>query len=215
MPKVISLDEIPREPKRRIVVLDDGRELPLSLEIALAAGLIAGREVKETAVTEAVERDALKEAMDTAIKLLTRKDQSEAQLRRALAEFGRKAADEVVEKCREWGYLDDRRLAEGIVGDSIRLKKLGPRRIRQELRKRGIDEELAEEVRQERASDEAPLVERAIEALETKRRSYGRLDEQTARRRAMGFLQRRGFDYETVRAAVDQFLGSGSEDGTV
>jgi regulatory protein len=206
MPVITEFREIPRKPKRRIMVLDDDREIEIGLEIALTAGIAEGRTVTPQGLHRAILDDQLREAQDTALRLLSHKQLSHGELRRKLSLFGKEAVENAVAKCAEWGYLNDRKLAELIVRDSVELKRHGPRRIRQTLYKRGIDEETANAAVAAFDGEQPPLVEQALAALKSKRRSLERLDEQTARRRITGFLQRRGFDFGTIREATDVFM---------
>ena len=207
MPRVMALEEMEREPKRRAVVFEDGSRVDMELEIALQAGLLPGRDVPGDVIAEAVERDRLRAAETLALSLLNRKDRSEAHLRRELRkEFDEAVTDAVVRKCIEWGYVDDQRLAERLTRDSMRLKKLGPARVRQELKRRGITSEMADAVQKEQAAGEPPELDRAMAALASKRMTYGRLDREVAERRAVGFLQRRGFSLSVAFDAVRKFL---------
>jgi len=204
MPKVTSLEEIPENRKRRHVVFADAPTVELSLEVACAAGLLPGRTVSRAAVRKAQKEDALRRAEEDALALLRRKDRSEAELRRALASAGHGAevVEAILKKCRGWGYLDDRRLAERLVSDGIELKHLGPARIKRQLRERGLDPALGESVRKQVAGEEPSLVERAVAALASKRKSYARLEPEVARRRMIAFLERRGFEFDTIRKAL-------------
>jgi regulatory protein len=210
MPTVKTLEEIHGvrgKKDRRTVVFDDAEPVELSLGIAAAAGLLPGATVTDKAVREALAEDRRTQAQSEALKLLARKDVTEKEMRTHLREFPADVADAVVAKCREWGYLDDQRFAQHLVNDSIELKKLGPARIRQALRRRGVPDDITEQAMGATAREDSDHVEQALRALRTKRLSYARLDPETARRRMYGFLQRRGFAFDTVRAAVDQMLG--------
>ena len=207
MPLIAAIEELPDLPKRRQVILEDGRHFELDLEVLLQAGILPGRNVPEEDIAEAVERDQLREVEKAALGLLRRKDLSESGLRKLLVtDHTQRAVDTIIEKCREWGYLDDRRLAERLYRDSVNLKRLGPMRVRQELTKRGIPEEIRDEVCREQSEDMPPQVEQALAALKPKRRTYARLDKETAERRIMGFLQRRGFTFDIAREATRHFL---------
>ncbi len=210
MPTVTSIEEIPNDRskrRRRVIVFDDAASVELDHARAIAAGIRVGGTISQSDLAELVRSDRVALAEKDALALLTRRDHSEAELRKKLRakEHDAAAIDVVVARCKEWGYLDDERLARHLVNDAINLKRLGPARIKQKLGALGIDKDVAREA-VSHAEDDAPSpVEQALGALATKRRSYARLDQETARRRMYGFLQRRGFNFDTVRAAVEQF----------
>ena len=204
MPTVTALEEVPGDAKRRHVIFADAPTVELSLEIALEAGLLPGRTVPPSVIEQACWKDALKRTENDALSFLSRKDLSETELRRRLLSRGHaeEYVEAIIEKCRQWGYVDDRRLAEQLVADGVALKHLGPARLRQKLRERGIGEELAEEVLRTFENRQPPLVEQAVSALRGKMRAYARLVPEVARRRMIAYLQRRGFDFDTIREAL-------------
>jgi regulatory protein len=213
VPTITALKEIPRKPKRRIVEFSDAEPVELSLEIIAVQGLLVGRTVTADTLRTACKDDARKMAETFALKLMNRKNCSEQGLRKALTGQGwsGQMADEIVDKCRTWGYLNDKRLAELVVNDAIGRKHLGPARIRQTLRSKGIDEGVGAAAQERAAAAEPPLVEQALAALKGKERGYARLDAETAKRRIIAFLQRRGFGFDTIRAVLAR-VGAAKEE---
>ncbi len=216
MPTVKALEEIPNERgkrDRRNVVFEGASTVELSLEIAMRAGFVPGREIDAASIRIAVEEDGLARAEKDAMAMLSRKDFTERELRDRLAkrEHQPKAIETVIERCLGWGYLDDSRFAERFVSDSIELKRHGPTRIRQALRKRGVPDQLAEEALAKARAETPSLVDQACAALVSKRRSYARLEPEVARRRMTAFLQRRGYDFDTVRSAIKLFEARAEE----
>ena len=134
------------------------------------------------------------------MKALTRRDHSEAELRRKLGERGISAAvvEETIGKLKESRYLDDGRFARRWAESAVRNGKGYGFRIRFELSRRGIADELAEEIT---AQLSAEYVEAdTIQALVT--RKFPGFDPHFAddrrKRRIIGFLQRRGFSLTAI-----------------
>lgn len=196
---IAALTQIPGKPRRMRVEFRNGEPVELAMDIIARHRLLVGHAVSAETLRAAQEEDARKEAETAALKLLNRKNCSEQELRRTLRAngFGERLVDDVVDKCRGWGYLDDRHLAEMVVTDAIERRHLGPARIRETLRKRGLDTPA-----QQPSGGESSLVDQALAALKGKERTYARLDRETARRRMIAFLQRRGFSFDTIRAAL-------------
>ena len=109
------------------------------------------------------------------------------------------AADTIVDRCLRHGYLDDVRLAEQLVFAGADRKGQGRRAIAQTLTKRGIPRELAEAALAETADDDA---ERALEYARHKARAFRDLDRDTAVRRLVGQLSRRGYSGQVAMSAV-------------
>jgi regulatory protein len=207
MPTVSDVQKIDDEPKRRRVVFEDASDIEISYEISLATGLLPGRTVEADIVEDACRRDRLRGAEVEALALLNRKEHSESSLRKRLLKSGHPdhVVTDVLAKCVECGYVDDRRLAEHIVHDGVELKRHGPARLKRTLMERGVGRELADEVLSAARDDQPSQVEQALLALRSKQRTYARLEPEIAKRRMMGFLQRRGFDFGTVKEAARQF----------
>lgn len=144
-----------------------------------------------------------KNAMEKAMRLLSRRALSERELLNKLCAAGypfREARDAVAE-CRKRGYVND----EAFAADYTELlagRCLGGRRIRLALRKRGIPAELQEEPLEAAAETEA---ERASEALAYKLRLLAReTDPRRKREKAFRFLVGRGFSCESCRTALER-----------
>lgn len=130
-----------------------------------------------------------------ALRWLTRRSYSEADLRQRLRRKGcdDAAIEQALHRCRELGYIDDRRFAHQRAQQLWRQgRAVGPRLL-QQLKQEGVNEALAlEAIEQCRAEhDEPQLLTELVE------RRYGTLDfsslDQRQRRRMVNYLQRRGF----------------------
>ena len=171
----------------RVNVYLDGRSaLGLTLDASAAAGL---RE-------EAARTDAMSRAM----RLLSYRPRSEAELRQRLARRG--APANVVEgtllRLRELGLADDAAFARAWLESRDRSSPRSGRLLRQELRAKGVDGETAGEALA--VLDEEDAASRAAARRLSALRGLAK-DE--FRRRLGDFLRRRGFGYETVRATVE------------
>ncbi len=130
-----------------------------------------------------------------ALRVLTRCDRSEAELRSKLGQFGFSASaiDSAVEKCFEYNYLDDRRYALERARALLRSGRGVGRKVLLELRRRGIDEVTANQALEE-ASSEFETTQLLRDQLQ---RRFPDFDYQSAderqRRRVISFFQRRGF----------------------
>jgi regulatory protein len=139
-----------------------------------------------------------------AVLRLARRDQTEAELRRALAGKGH-AADEIeaaLERLRRERYLDDRGYAERFARSRMAHQGIGRARIRQGLRQRGVTRSEAE------AGLTAALLEVDEAAVvDSLARRYWRQHAgvEPGRRlpRLWAFLVRRGFAPTLVRGRLE------------
>ncbi|MDX2479237.1 MAG: regulatory protein RecX [Desulfuromusa sp.] len=135
-----------------------------------------------------------------ALRLLTRRDRSETELRQKLCQsgFSLSAIASAVEKCREYNYLDDNRYATERARTLMRTGRGVGRKIMLDLRRRGIDDAIAHQAL-ETAESEFSTFELLREQLNRRFSSfsYATADDRE-RRRVIGFFQRRGFPLEQI-----------------
>lgn len=153
--------------------------------------------------------DPVGEALDRAFSYLSHRSRSRSELERYLRRKGYEegVVGRVLERCEELGYVDDRSFAAAYVRDRIRLKPRGVRRLRAELRRKGVAPEVAEEGI-ESAFRESGVTERELleRAARKRWRALRDEDSRTARRRLYGYLRRRGFPGYGIREVVDELL---------
>ena len=135
-----------------------------------------------------------------ALRILGRRDHSEAELRQKLEKFDylAPAIDEVIERCYSYNYLNDERYAQAKSREMLRNGRgVGPR-ILLELRRRGIKEDLAYAALLS-AAEEIPPEEVFLQQLERRFAGFNYAEaSDKERRRVISYFQRRGFDLGTI-----------------
>jgi regulatory protein len=140
-----------------------------------------------------------KTAFELALRALSRREHTVAELRALLAkrEADPAEAEEAIERLVEIGQLDDERYASLFAQDKRELNGWGPGRIREALIEKGVARSIAEAAAGGESQDE--LAERAADLLN---RRNDDLDDDSGRGRALAFLARRGYELEVAYAAV-------------
>ena len=153
------------------------------------------------------ELDAFKEAasrrcaFNKALDLVARREHGEKELLQKLRrDFDPEAAESAVERLKELGLADDARFAERLAEELLERKGMSPKGIKFELLRRGISNEIANNVTQ--ALDIEP-VSRIIILLETKYGDWQR--DQRSTERTFKALSRLGYDYRDIRKAMSEF----------
>jgi regulatory protein len=195
--------------RRRVNVYLDG-QYGFSLGLDVAASVSRGDSLSDQEIERLQARDAEEIAYNKCLKYLAYRPRSTGEVRRYLREKGVSAeiGGLVAGRLKRVGLLDDRAFARYWVENRETFRPRGRRLLRQELREKGIDEELVAEVLA--GVDEESSAHRA--AL-SKAPRYAGLDEESFREKMSGFLRRRGFDYEVVRATVSRVLLQRGEEG--
>lgn len=147
------------------------------------------------------------------VKLLARRARSSGELR---DELGRLHETDIVEgvvaEFEQSLYLDDTGLARALTEKLRETKRASRSQIRLKLRERRLPDAVIEAAIGELDTDEE--YELLREAASERARKLGGLDRQTAERRLLGFLARRGWSGEpAMRAVREAFDGAGSRGG--
>jgi regulatory protein len=168
-----------------------------------------GLTLTEDQVKQIAEGEVRQECFDYAMKYLGSRLHSRAELRKKLVrrEYGDQVIDSVLDDLARMGYLDDARFAKTRALSAAEHKHHGRRRAYMELIKAGVKKDVADAALDEVYDDKGDTLAAARLLAEKKAPSLKKLDPLTARRRLAGMLQRRGFDYETIKPVIDQVLG--------
>ena len=188
-----------RRQDRLLVELEGGELLRLSREEALRLELREGMEVDRS---ELERRLGALRTRAAAAAMAGRRALSREELLRRLEKKGADGGDAraAADWLEELGAIDDAGYAAALARH-YGQRGYGPGRVREELRRRGVDRDLWEE-----ALAELPEAAEAIDRfLAGKLR--GRLPDEGEKRRLSDALLRRGFSWGDVRAAWDR-LGS-------
>ena len=201
---ITSVSSDTRDPNLRVISVDGSHVAVVLARDVEALDIRPGGAWTED-LASAIERCAsIVDARRAALQLLSRRSWGSVELTRRLVrrDWSRDVADEVVAALVEDGWLDDRAHAAALVTEWLRREGAGERFLAHKLRLKHIDGELASEVVSEALASRSALED----AVAIARRRLARCDgvpEATAQRRVASALRRRGFDAQTVRAALN------------
>ena len=147
-----------------------------------------------------------RQAMNTAVRLLTRRDHSRYEVRQKLKRrgFGPNEIRAAVTECERLSYIDDERTARVYIGQLVR-RGFGFRRIAIELKKKGLQGRNIEEIleQQQVEIDEQEIARRV---LQKKMKSFERqADPKKRRDKIYRFLDYRGFSRSLISELIKEF----------
>ena len=119
--------------------------------------------------------------------------------------------DEVIARLREYGYLDDAKVAQSYASLRLRERPIGRRRLERDLSLKKIDKQTASTALDEvfEATPEEDLIERAI----AKRiRLRGKPESRADAKKLFDHLLRQGFSFELVSGRVRSLTRAEPED---
>jgi regulatory protein len=143
---------------------------------------------------------------------LTSQPRTRSELADLLAEreIPDEVASAVLDRFTEVGLIDDAAFANAWVESRHRGRGLGKRALAQELRRKGVDDELARDALDELDPDQEEATARAL--VRRKLRSMRSLERQVAMRRLLGMLARKGYPGSLAMTIVKQELAASDEE---
>lgn len=150
------------------------------------------------------EKDPIGYAREIVLTQLTAMPRSRSQLADKLREkeVSEGVIDVVLDRMEDVGLVDDEAYAAMLVRSKLASRGLARRALRQELKRKGIDDDLAT-VALEQVDDDVER-EHALVLARKKMVTMSRLDEPTQKRRLAGLLARKGYSGELVWSVIRQ-----------
>jgi regulatory protein len=195
--KITALKVSPRN-KTRVRVYLDG-QYAFSLVKIEAIRLKVGQELDPAGVARLRQSDADEQAYERALKFLSVRPRSEAEVRRRLHEHEIEDAriETVLARLRRAGLVNDKAFADYWVENRGTFRPKSKRALRAELKRKGVSEEALGE-----ALEAANDAEAAYQVAARRAPRLASLPYVEFRRKLGEFLARRGFSYDTVEAVV-------------
>jgi regulatory protein len=204
MLRIVALK--PQNKKRYAVTFDDGRTLMLACDTVWDFDLREGSELDDKRFTELMKAAVRAKIRAAALKKLSYRDYSSAELKKKLSEDFRSTAviREIVDRLAEEDIINDERYADRLAYKYIMVKKFGVHRARRELLLHGIDRPAADEAlsRYTGSTQEnlAVLLEKKYARFLTDR------NDRSAIEKVKSSLVRLGYSFTDVNRAIDEFL---------
>ena len=194
MAGIITALEPQKRSKDRVNVYLDG-EFAFGLAAIHAVNLRVGLWLSDEEAAALKAADEVERAREKALDYLSYRPRSEAELQRYLLDrdFSEAVAEDVMQRLRSVGLVDDREFARYWVENRVRFRPRGKRALVQELRQNGVAPEVIEEALA--GFDEVAAVKGVFEE---QARRLAHLPPDLFRRRLIERLVRRGFPYGVI-----------------
>ncbi|MBO5163512.1 MAG: RecX family transcriptional regulator [Ruminococcus sp.] len=186
--------------------LDGERKLYLHIDIITDFGLAKGMEIDRPKLKKIVYASNFRRAYEYALYRLDYRDYSAEEIFEKLVQTYKNESLclEVVKKLAKAGIINDKRYAEKLGRRFVEGKKYGYSRAKREMRQKGLDEELVENVLQQYGE---LYEENLSELLNTK---YSRFLADSSDRKsvekAKNALVRFGYSYDEINRAVKNYF---------
>lgn len=199
--KTITAIEAQKRGKDRVNVFLDGTfAFSLGMEVVEKRGLKPGQMLTDSQLEELGRADLFQKGLNAALRLLSYRPRSEAEMRlRLRRRFDEEITDRVLLWLKERNMVDDVAFARFWRENRDSHSPRGRRLLQLELRQKGVDPQLVAEVMEGIDEEDS-----AYRAASRKVRLWAREDHDTFSRKLGAFLRRRGFDYEVIRHTVER-----------
>lgn len=144
---------------------------------------------------------ARERTMNRAVKLLAARPRSVGELRERLLEktwTDEKIVDAVIDRLKEYGYLDDAQYARDTAMSKLRQRPQGRRRLQYSMSQKKLDRETVDSAI-DSAFEKLPESDLIKVAIEKYIRIKGQPETREGKKKLFDYLLRRGFEYELIR----------------
>ena len=145
-----------------------------------------------------------RQTFNRAVKLLTVKARSVAELRERLLQGKNTNAsivDSVIARLEEYGYLNDERFAFSYASLKVKQRPVGRRRLQRDLKLKKVENKVADGAL-ELVYAETPEEQLIDQAIEKRLRLRGRPKTRIEAKKLFDHLLRQGFEFELVSGKV-------------
>ena len=197
MPEITSITPQKKDKTRCNIEIDGKFCCGMKLDTVIANGLKVGLNMDIAELSRIQLESEKLTALDKALKHISVSMKTEKEIRIFLKQKGylEDVADYVLEKMKEYGYVDDRLYAASYVEGASKRK--GSRLIQLELKQKGVDAETALEALST-LEDETESAKRCLEKY-----LRGKPIDEVTLKKAYRNLLSKGFDYDTCRQAIE------------
>lgn len=205
--RITSIRAQTKAPDRVSVFIDGEFGFGIHRDVLLEFELARGVELTVEKQIEIVDRDAYFRARAVAVRYLSYRERSAAEIRRRLRrdDYPSVVIEDVVHYLEESGFVDDRKYALNYTEGRFRSRGYGPIRIRADLRRRGVNRGAIDAAIDQVYSARDEVLEKARE-MGSKR--WAQLDRESdplkRKKKVYDYLGRRGYAFDVVRRVVDE-----------
>jgi regulatory protein len=185
--------------QKRVNVYLDG-EYAFGVSRIVAAWLEVGQRISDEKITQLKSEDGREIAYQQALKFLSYRPRSEAEVRQNLLshKYPNEDITFTLERLRQNKLVDDVRFAQAWVENRVDLRPRGIRALEYELRNKGITQDIIDQSLN--GLDEQLL---ANSAARQRAPRWEHLEPSDFKTKMHAYLSRRGFNYSIAREATD------------
>ena len=196
--KITKISPAAKTEGRYNIFVDGKFSFSLDESQLVKIGLKKGDEISEERLAGLKNESDFGKNYIRAIDLISRRLRSEREIRDYAFRktWAKENTEKVIERLRERGYLNDEKFAESFVRSRATLRNYSARKMKMELRKKGIASEIVDQVLT--ANDDFDEDQALKNLIQKKRKNYD------SEQKLIAYLAHQGFSYDKIKAALDE-----------
>jgi len=213
MKSIITSIEVQKKNKDRVnIFINNEFSFACSNELIYSHGLKKGLLVEPKSLEEVVKADEYIKGKTAALRYIERAMKTKKQVEDMLykKEMSEETVSRVIEFLKNYSFIDDKRYAESFIKQ--KLKESGKNKIKYDLLKKGIDEELIKELLDKVSSEDESTV--ALTLAEKKVRILGKSERDKGKLlgKVTKYLLSKGYTYDLINQVVNKVALTIAED---
>jgi regulatory protein len=204
MPIITSIK--PQKTRKRVSVYLDGKfGFGIDLESLVRFKLRVEKELTEAEVKKIVKEAEFQKVYAKVLRFASLRPRSEKEFRQWLRKYKvhKSLYRELFRKLKRLDFLNDRKFSFWWVGQRMDFRPKSKRMLYYELKNKGIEKDIIDEVISELKIDEVQV---ALALVEKKKSRWEKMGGFEARKRISDFLARRGFGWDVIKEVVKKQL---------
>lgn len=213
MAKITAINPIKRDPQQASIRVGSKVAATLSIKSIAELGLKPGRQWNELLAAQVAEAALYDKALRAAMARLNRRAMTRQQLDDKLnrLDFAPAVRQRVLDRLTELDLINDEAIGRELIREIQLRNAAGSRLLQSKLIRQGLDRELVDRLVDEAISKRNPIDD-AMQLALGRMQSMRNLDWVGQKRRLWGLLARRGYDPDTIEAAIQRLPASTQND---
>ena len=197
MSKITKISPAVKTEGRYNVFIDGKFSFSLDELQIVNSGLKTGQELSDVELVDYKSESDFGKNYIRAVDLISRRQRSEREIRDYAfrKQWTKENLEKVIERLFERGYLNDGKFAENFVRSRANLRNFSIRKMKVELKKKGISDTAIEKVLSEDENFDELVSLRNLIA-----KKHNRYDDE---QKLIAYLARQGFSYDDIRSAIN------------
>ena len=161
---------------------------------------VVDEKVIENRIEELQKETELNKAKEKALRLLSLRAHSKKELRDKINNSSNEdVAREIADKMEDLGLVNDRNFADAYAKELFTKKMYSSSRIRYELEKKGISDDIIDDIMGSCEFDERENIERILEKKRFEK------DDEKQYRRVVAYCQRMGYSWNDIKSVINSY----------